>query len=213
MIAAAPRTGAHRNADRYWGCGDLDALFGEHSQVIAPWPRAPRHKSQPAFDRTEIGQLLRRPVDLAEIDPRDLWSSQPWVLRRHADHYLTGRWERTGKISADGHAELNQFPVVVLDHCQRSVIVSGHHRATAALVEGRPLLVRRAGTTAAQAVTPLLWWDPAVDEVDAEAVAARIKSDHRAFAPTLELAVDVLARLGVEPHIAGATTARVSARC
>ena len=147
-------------ADRLWGCGDPDRLFGAHPRASAPWPRAPRRKHQPAVDLGAVAALVQSPVALRDVDPRGLWSGQPWVLREHVSYYRTGRWERTGETSADRFSELNQYPVVFDDHRGRPVIVAGHHRATAALLAGRPLTVRVPATDGRSAITPLLWFDP-----------------------------------------------------
>ena len=200
---------AHERVQRIWGSGDLDALFGDHNKVIAPWPKAPRRKHHPAFDRDVLARLEASPADLVEIDPRTLWASQPWVLRRHADYYRTGRWERTGLTSADHHLELNRFPVVVADHQDRLVIAAGHHRSTVALIEGRPLLVRRIATGTSCAVTPLLWWNPAADPIDARVAAQRIDAGERCAVATLELARTILIVLGVSADEATHRTAIV----
>lgn len=211
-VVVAPLTDGHRTAVRLFGCGDLGQLFGQHPQVIAPWPRAPRSKATPAFDRDAIGRLLRAPVELEEVDPRELWASQPWVLRRHAEHYLTQTWERTGRTSADAHVELNRFPVIFVDHRQRSVIIAGHHRATAALVEGRPLMIRRAAETSTHAITPLLWCDPSADELDAFDACRRITAGQRVTVPDTESAEQILHALGANPAEAAATIAAFESR-
>lgn len=210
--AVTPLTEGHQTAVHLFGCGDLDRLFGHHPQVIAPWPRAPRSKARPAFDREAIGRLLRASVDLEGVDPRELWASQPWVLRRHADHYLTQTWERTGRTSADAHVELNRFPVIFVDHRQRSVIIAGHHRATAALVEGRPLMVRRAAGTTVSAVTPLLWCDPDAEAIETTDAAHRVVSGQRTTVPDPESAEQILLALGADPSEAAATIAVFEAR-
>lgn len=182
-------------AERLWGCGDLDVVFGAHPKVVAPWPAAPRRKHHPKFDADAVARLTAGPPDLVEVDPRSLWASQPWVLRCHADYYLTGRWERTGLTSADRHLELNRFPVVVADHRDRSVIVSGHHRATVALAEGRPLLVRRPATGPRHALTPLLWWDPTAAPVTVTSAVRSISAGERCDVPDRDVAQRVLAAL------------------
>ena len=181
---------------RLWGCGDLEVLFGGHIQVPTPWPSAPRRKHRPLFDTAALSTLLDQPVDLADVDPRLLHASQPWVLRHHVAYYGTGEWERTGRTSADRHVELNQYPVVVPDHRGRTVIVSGHHRATAALVAGVPLRVRIAARTRRAAVTPLLFVDPAT-AVDVPQATIAIESGRPASVRCTEDAAEVLGGLGL----------------
>ena len=123
----------------YWAAHDPDRLFAGAAKVVCPFPRAVGRKHRTS---DEVRPALDGPVHLSLVDPRDLWSSQGWVLRQHVDYYTTGEWERSGRTSADQGKASNLYPVVVIDHLGRQVIKAGHHRATAALLEGRPLLAR-----------------------------------------------------------------------
>ncbi len=140
-----------------WGVGELVALFGDASKVVCPFPRAGTLK-HPQPD--QVPADLDGPTFLTLIDPRDLWASQGWVLREHAEYYKTGRWELTGRTSADQDTPSNWYPLVVADHLGRKVIRAGHHRATVALIEGRPLLARVFPDTPDQAIAvlPRLLW-------------------------------------------------------
>ena len=182
--------------ERLWGCGDLDVLFTGHVQVPAPWPRAARRRHERTIDVSAVAALIAQPVDLVEVDPRGLHASQPWVVRHHASYYGTGEWERTGRTSADRHLELNQYPVVITDSGGRRVIVAGHHRATAALIAGRPLLVRTAAVGERFAVTPLLFVDPA-EAVDVADACRSVDAGHRASVASLEEAAAVLTSFGL----------------
>jgi hypothetical protein len=151
--------GVHDTTARLWGAGDLGALFvGGAPKVVCPWPRASRTKGQAPLADQVVPALLDGPVWLDEIDPRWLYSSQPWVVLEHAAYYLTGRWERTGETSADGHEPSNQYPIIAVDHRGRDVILTGHHRSTAALIQARPLRCRRVPNEpdGAVALTPSL---------------------------------------------------------
>ena len=104
---------------------------------MLPWPRRPR------------GPLTRRltPIPagrprLESVDPRALWATQPWVVRHHAAHYLSGIWERTGITSADMESAANRYPTISVDADGRHIIRTGHHRSLAALIQGRPVLAR-----------------------------------------------------------------------
>lgn len=133
----------HERAESLYGVGHLDRVFGDGASMTnTPWPSAGHRKHGPATDRTLTPQQISAPVHLAEVDPRKLWASQGWVLRQHAEYYLTGRWECTGVTSADHDKLANHWPVVMIDALGRPVIRAGHHRALAALVEGRALLAR-----------------------------------------------------------------------
>ena len=183
--------------ERLWGCGDIDALFGGHVQVSTPWPSAPRRKHGPSIDRAAITALLEQEVDLVDVDPRTLHAGQPWVLRHHVTHYLTGEWERTGRTSADRHLALNQFPVVASDHRGRAVIVAGHHRAAAALITGAPLRVRIAARSTRAAITPLLFVDE-THAADASAALGRVAAGHTATVGSVADAAVVLDGLGLD---------------
>lgn len=184
--------------ERLWGCDDPDQLFGVHARTPAPWPRAPRRKDRPAVDLDAVAVLVRSLVALRDVDPRGLWSSQPWVLREHVGYYRTGRWERTGETAADRFSEHNQFPIVLDDHRGRPVIVAGHHRAAAALLAGRPLTVRAMATDGRWAITPLLWYDPNVAATAAAEVAAAVDAGRPGDVTTLDDAAEALRRLGAD---------------
>lgn len=142
-----------------YGCGELDRWFGGAPKTTVPWPRAARRKDQPLVDH-RVQALLAGPPVLVEVDPRHLRASQSWVVRHHAAYYLSGRWERTGITSADRDQPANRYPLITTDHRGRKVILQGHHRCAAALIEGRPVRARLVGTHpagVALAVTPLLF--------------------------------------------------------
>jgi hypothetical protein len=129
-------------AHRVYGSNDARALFGDHDRVEAPWPRAPRSKKGPAFDQSKVDAALSAPPKLSDVDPRHLHATQPWVLRQHADYYMTPQYERTGKTSADGNAASNAYPTVYRTPAGHNMLLSGPHRATAALLQGRSLRAR-----------------------------------------------------------------------
>lgn len=165
------RTIVNGRAEQIWGCGDLGLLFGPGAVGTTPWPRGDKTKKGPTYDREQIRALLSQPVDLEELDPRALRCSQSGLVRHHVDYYGTGRWELTGRTSADHLVELNRFPVIVRAESGYDVIVSGHHRSAAALIAGRTVLARRAATSAFH-VTPLLRVCPATGRRSVDAPAA-----------------------------------------
>ena len=175
---------------------------------MLPWPRAPRTRGAAATAaRPEV------PPRLEPVDPRLLLSSQPWVVRHHAAHYLSGVWERTGQTSADMESAANRYPIIAVTPNGDHVIRTGHHRSLAALIEGRPVLARLAwdGEPAGVrdhgggrfVVTPLLRVEkpPAGATVSAEqpaTLAARIASGSDVTVSSLERAGLVLVELGLD---------------
>lgn len=79
-------------------------------------------------------------VPLTEVDPRGLVATQPMVTRAGMEHYLT---DTTGALYSDEHQVSNQFPAIFEDQASgERHILTGHHRATAALLKGEPLTAR-----------------------------------------------------------------------
>lgn len=116
-----------------------------------PWPSASRSKVNRDYDAGLVQSELAKPIEgtkgLKEVDPRNLHATQPHVTRQGVSHYMEGDYEKTGKTFADQHNRGNQFPVIYSrEHPAtgeiQNMILSGHHRAAAALVKGEPLLAR-----------------------------------------------------------------------
>jgi hypothetical protein len=194
--------GMNTLAGSLWGCGTLEAVFAGSCAAPTPWPRAQRWKHRPTSHRSLAAEILRQPAVLAEVDPRTVHASQPAVLRSHVAHYLTGEWERTGRTSADRHSLANQYPVVVDTAEGHRVVVAGHHRAVAALIQARPLLARvRSEAAHPIALTPLVYIDaeqdgsqPCVDDL-----ADRVRRGHIVCLSAIAEGLEVLAALGLTP--------------
>lgn len=126
-----------------FGAEDPTRLFGASPSTTAPWPPAPRWKSRPAvYDKTAMANMLMRPPQLQEFDPRNLHSSQRGVTLPGVTYYLGNEYERTGETYADKSDIGNKYPIVYRNRQGMNVVVSGHHRAAAALLQGRPLRAR-----------------------------------------------------------------------
>ena len=131
-----------------YGRKDIEAVFPrEIPKTIVPFPSAGRSKGRPVWNQEQVTAELERPHPrTVDIDPRILSANQPHVTRAGVAHYLGDKYEHTGQTFADPHNVGNQFPFVVtkrhptLGH--EHVIISGHHRATAALLRGRRLTTR-----------------------------------------------------------------------
>lgn len=143
MIHQSPnREQLERHKDQY-GKG-IDSLFSEGSVGVTtvPFQSASRRKDEPLYDRDAVARTLAAPVKLDRFDPRTLRATQPNVTREGVEYYLsdseTARTYRaTGRTFADQDQPGNRYPVIYEQPNGQLVILSGHHRATAALLEGR----------------------------------------------------------------------------
>lgn len=123
---------------KFWG-GGLAAMFPSDSlSVPAPFPSAAKHKKLQAYDQELVNEAVRAGVT-TEIDPRSLYATQPSVTRDGVRHYL----ESPDVLYADQTQAGNQTPVIYRrdegNGRVRNLILSGTHRAAAALAAGRPL--------------------------------------------------------------------------
>jgi hypothetical protein len=107
-----------------------------------------------------------------------------------------GRWELSGRPSADQYAEANRFPIVVPDRDGRPIILSGHHRTAAALIEGRPVRARIVAGADSYFVTPTVAVDRRVSAAVDDGLAQLVPGGH-VVVPDLELARAVLERARV----------------
>lgn len=140
---AKPNKFGKKPAELYGNVSDVDEYFQGASTRPTPWPQAARHKHLHDYDKDAVGAMLRKPPVLEDVDPRVLHSTQPSIVRAAAQHYLTDEHAKTGKTYEAGHNVGNSHPVVFIDTATgEHRILSGHHRATAALFQGRPLRAR-----------------------------------------------------------------------
>lgn len=127
---------------RYWGTSH-ERMFQGAGKIITPWPTASRSKSRSPYDPDLVRNLLEKAPDgMAEIDPRILKASQPHITSAGVAHYLTDEYEKTGRTFADRDNAGNVYPVVYEregEHRVDPIILSGHHRAAAALIKAQPL--------------------------------------------------------------------------
>lgn len=79
-------------------------------------------------------------VPTQDIDPRGLTATQPFVTHGGLHHYLS---DTSGSLYDRKSGESNQFPTVFEDEqTGERRILTGHHRATAALLLGTPMTGR-----------------------------------------------------------------------
>lgn len=129
------RGGSHETAHRLWGQG-VDAAFKGAPKIIAPWPTASRSKTNKGFDSQLVDNALKDPsAHMMDMDPRHLHASQGWVTKPGVDYYSGTKYQETGRTFADQHQASNQYPIVYQRGGQNRIL-TGHHRATAALLHG-----------------------------------------------------------------------------
>jgi hypothetical protein len=123
-------------AKRLYGVGSSEPLFKGFPKVPAPWPSAGRSKRGSPYDIDLIHESLQGGPNMEEVDPRFLHSTQPSVLQEHVNYYLGQQFNLTGRTARDQGVNLNQVPRLYVRRDQRVDILSGHHRATARLLQG-----------------------------------------------------------------------------
>lgn len=130
-----------RTAHAMYGAGDAAKMFGGAPKTVSPWPSAGKTKSNPrGYDQTLVNKALDNPAPhMTDMDPRNLHATQPWVTSAGVSHYMGDEYRKTGRTFADQHERGNNFPVVYTDVQGRNKILSGHHRASAALLQGKQL--------------------------------------------------------------------------
>lgn len=122
-------------AEQLYGAG-FKALFPDEAPVTnAPWPTASPSKTHRTYDPRLVDEALKDPeAHKRPVDPRTLHGSQPSVTRSGVQHYM----EHPDTLLADADQAGNKDPVVFHDTVrQREVLLSGHHRATRALLQGQ----------------------------------------------------------------------------
>lgn len=140
----------YHRAARLYGLGEegVDKLFGPAPTAPTPWKSVGKSKAYGLLHPTEkeaiSSELRRQPPSLVEFDPRPLLASQPSVTRHNLQYYLGREYDLTGQTAADRGNIGNRFPIVLHRPSRnQNVILSGHHRATAALLRGVPLRALR----------------------------------------------------------------------
>lgn len=116
-------------ADQYYGARDPERLFQGRPATMTPWDSAGRRKDRQDFDPEVVNAAVRE-GKTEPVDPRQLHASQPMLTRAGVAHYMT-----SNEVYKDQHQAGNQRPVVY-DRNGTRVILSGHHRAAAALLRG-----------------------------------------------------------------------------
>ena len=177
----------------------LDDYFKGAPKTVAPWPRAGKRKGEHYLSEAAASRLLSASPRLREFDPASLHATQPWVLASHTRYYLTGEWELTGRTSADMDQRLNRYPLI-LDRNGKLIILTGHHRSLAALIEGRAVLARLVDDddAGAIAVTPHLWVDRSRGSATSiEVSTAHMRAGRLVEVGSLDEATSILHSIGL----------------
>lgn len=129
---------------KIFGSGNVDSVFNGAVTTGVPFERVHTSKSlKMGYPAARIADALRTgDFTLDEVDPRDLKATQPGIVRSHVGHYLGPEYAKTGQTAADQESALNKYPTVYKRKDGQMVIVSGHHRAVAALIKGEGLIAR-----------------------------------------------------------------------
>lgn len=142
-----------QKAHRHFGTNDVDRLIPPDGPGLAPvpWEQMSRRRDRGDYDRDLVAEHLRkRPEqsDFEELDPRDLRATQPSVTRAGVHHYLQNDY-RTGNqpTFADQQSVGNRHPIVyrradLHGGEPQHLLLSGHHRAAASLLQGRQFSAR-----------------------------------------------------------------------
>ena len=194
---------------RLFGTGELAAAFGGGERLVTPWRPARREKRQRLVEPTVIDAVsVPARSSLRSTRASFVARSRSWLpntsagtCRASGSALARRRGSREGPQPLSAHLA---GPVGRPRHPGR------HHRAIAALIEGRPLRVRtlRPADATPTAVLPRLLvaaGDPVsfphtgVD--DPATVAALVNSGTTAVVPTMELAAEALELLGLAPEL------------
>lgn len=127
------------------GAGEIGALFTEVSLLTPlPWEQAGQRTTHATYDHDLVAALLSGvplTATFADLDPVDLRGTQSFVTRAGVAYYLDDGYRRHGRTYADQMKAGNKYPVVYRRDGQ-NLVLSGHHRAAAALLHGRPFPAR-----------------------------------------------------------------------
>lgn len=155
-LADAPAFPAGIEGD--WTVAKADALDQHRSEWRSEFgPRTPdgtvhpdarrrqRSGTQVPYDRDFVRANLNS-AQMDEVDPKFLHGIQQGVHARGVEYYLSDEYNRTGttfeQLKGNVPTEGNRYPTVYKREDGMNVLLSGHHRAAAALAQGRPLIAR-----------------------------------------------------------------------
>lgn len=128
------------------GSNDIDQMFpGQTPRTTTPWAGMSRRKDVRDYDQDRVRDaLIHHASEMVHISPDDpgLRATQPYLTRAGVSHYLGDDYQRHGTTFADQHNAGNSHPVVYAREDGQKLLLSGHHRAAAALLQGRQFPAR-----------------------------------------------------------------------
>jgi hypothetical protein len=133
----------------WFGTKDMKAMFNKAPTTPIPFPGAGKSKTNYPYEQDKVLDLVQNaPEGLRELDPRYLIGTQSGITLDGLQYYMGDEYEETGQVYRDRDQAGNVYPVVYERESERGIeplILSGHHRASAALLKGealRALVVR-----------------------------------------------------------------------
>ena len=130
-----------------WNKQSAAVLFKTAFETVIPFPYsayAKLYKKDLVTSRLACHPSAR---ELERIDPRLLLATQPGLQRPAIEYYLGDKYRTLGRPFAEPHNPGNKYPVIYRyrrphDGETQMMILAGHHRSTAALLQGRPVFAR-----------------------------------------------------------------------
>ena len=126
-------------AGKLFGKGIDAAFHSESGMTTTPWPSMTKRRDLQDYDTSLVQEALAAPHRLQDFDPRDLWATQPNVTQPGVEYYMGNTYLERGLTYEVGNNPGNRYPVVYRRSDGQNLILSGHHRAMAALLSGQPL--------------------------------------------------------------------------
>jgi hypothetical protein len=115
------------------GTKEIGNLFPDGAPATSvPWDVAGRRKDRMPYDQSKVTEALSNPDHPVQgVDPTTLTATQPSITRAGVAHYSSGATEQYSEGGAG-----NVHPVVYARDDGTNLILSGHHRAATALLNG-----------------------------------------------------------------------------
>lgn len=124
--------------DEFFGANNVDHMFPHGALTTSvPWAPAGPTRTHRAYDVRAVTEAVNNPQQFKPelLDPRGLRATQPGLQRAATKYYLDN--PNPARTFADPDHVGNQTPVAFHNEMTgHTAILSGHHRAAAALLRG-----------------------------------------------------------------------------